>query len=141
VTPTERRPTQQPTEAPPRLRIVGHDGALEVSAEALRFARAEENYVEIVWYENLMRRRRLLRCTLADIARQLGEHALRCHRSFLVSVAAVARIRGNAQGYRLTLFDIADEVPVSRARAADFFAELRQRRPPLAAPSQEKTLR
>jgi hypothetical protein len=136
----ELRSSQQPAAAPPRLRIAGQDGSLEISAEALRLARAEENYVEIIWFENAARRRRLLRCTLADVARQLGECALRCHRSYLVSPAAVAAISGNAQGYRLTLFDIADEVPVSRARAAEFFAELRQRRSPLLMHrSSEKT--
>jgi DNA-binding LytR/AlgR family response regulator len=69
----------------------------------------------------------------------LGECALRCHRSYLVSPAAVATISGNAQGYRLTLLDIADEVPVSRSRAAEFFAELRQRRSQLLAGSSSET--
>lgn len=109
------------------LRIEGADATLSLAAGTLRYIRAEQNYVEVVWRDDALRKR-LLRCTLADVERQLvGEAVVRCHRSYVVALASITKIDGNAQGYRLMLDGVADPVPVSRARAAAVLALLRPR--------------
>ena len=118
----------EPCPSPPAdlpVRVVGEDGVVELGPGALRYLRAEENYVEVVWRQEGQRRHRLLRSTLSAAEGQLGGQALRCHRSYVVALAAVTEVAGNAQGYRLSLIDLDETVPVSRARAAGFFAALR----------------
>jgi DNA-binding LytR/AlgR family response regulator len=38
----------------------------------------------------------------------------RCHRAYIVNLAAVEHVSGNAQGYKLHLKDVAELIPVSR---------------------------
>lgn len=107
-----------PRDAPPSRLVRGRDGAVELAAGELRYVHAEENYVDVVFIRDGERSHRLLRVTLSGVERQFSDGSLvRCHRSYLVALAAIAGVRGNAQGFRLALRDLPETVPVSRSRA------------------------
>lgn len=111
------------------LCLRAQDGILELSAHALRYVRAEENYVQVVWWTDGKCQRRLLRATLSDFEAQLQDQGVaRCHRSYLVSLSAVVEVTGNAQGCQLRLSGVPEAVPVARSRAADFLDRLRKSR-------------
>lgn len=103
--------------------IRASDGVLQLAANDLRYVRAEQNYVSVVWLQHGQRQQRLLRAPISEVESQLhGMPMLRCHRSFLVHLPSVQRASGNAQGYTLQLADIADTVPVSRSQVPAFVA-------------------
>ncbi|MEM9261690.1 MAG: LytTR family DNA-binding domain-containing protein, partial [Bacteroidota bacterium] len=57
-----------------------------------------------------------IRATLSGLEQQLrASTILRCHRSYLVNPNHIRQARGNAQGLRLSLVALEEEVPVSRA--------------------------
>lgn len=106
-----------------RLRIEAGDGQLELDCADWRYARADQNYVTVVWCQHGERQERLLRLPLNKLEQQISEClALRCHRSYLVSLDAISAASGNAQGYQLRLRDLQETVPVSRSRLAAFDA-------------------
>jgi DNA-binding LytR/AlgR family response regulator len=47
-------------------------------------------------------------------ALQGKQNIYRCHKSYLVNLAKVNHVSGNAQGYKLHLKDVEDQIPVSR---------------------------
>lgn len=110
-------------------RIRAQDGSVELPCDRLRYVRAEENYVDVIYLHEGARRHRLLRSTLAEIERQLAHTPVaRCHRSYLVALDAIVGITGNAQGYRLSLDGISETIPVSRSQAKVFLERLRRAR-------------
>jgi len=104
------------------------EGVLEIGLHDLRYVKAEENYVDVVYLIDGAAHHRLLRATMKDVERQLHEATVRTHRSYLVAPAAVVAVKGNAQGCRLVLADVAEEVPVSRSRTREVLARLKRRR-------------
>lgn len=121
---------QAPTAASDVITITGRDETLRLEPGALRYIRAEENYVEVAWLDGRGElNRRLMRMTLRDISAALAAHGVvQCHRSYLVLLSAVSKVQGNAQGYRLVLDKVPDPVPVSRSKAAEIFAALKAQR-------------
>jgi len=91
---------------------------LEVSTDDFFYAKAMQNYVELVYRDGQSVERHLLRSTFAgiyDLIQAKSGFILQCHRSYLVNLAQVEKIEGNAQGLKLSLIDVADEsIPVSR---------------------------
>jgi DNA-binding LytR/AlgR family response regulator len=59
----------------------------------------------------------LLRSTLKKMEEQLTGHEdfFRCHRMYIVNLAQVTEVSGNAQGLRLHLAGLKEPVPVSRS--------------------------
>ena len=103
------------------------EGVLEIGLGELRYVKAEENYVYVVYLKDGVVRHKLLRATLKDVEQQLRAGTLRTHRSYLVAASAVVGVQGNAQGCRLVLADVAEEVPVSRSRTREVLARLERR--------------
>lgn len=62
---------------------------------------------------------KLLRLTLKQVEESFAAYPdiIRCHRAFVVNLRKVAKVTGNAQGYRLHLEGCEAGVPVSRAYA------------------------
>jgi hypothetical protein len=57
-------------------------------------------------------------CSLGRIESQItASHIRRCHRSYMVNLQKVYRVSGNAQGYKLHLWQVAEPLPVSRGYA------------------------
>ncbi len=117
------------TEASPiPIRTQQKNDVFDLHMNDFLFARAEGNYVAIYLRENEGSKRLLKRLRLSDLEQQLSVAAsiCRCHRSYLVNLAAVKDIQGNAQGYRLTIDHSEETVPVSRGMAAEFEARMQQ---------------
>ncbi len=98
--------------------ISAKEQVLEVSTDDFFYAKAMQNYVELVYRDGQSVERHLLRSTFAgiyDLIQAKSGFILQCHRSYLVNLAQVEKIEGNAQGLKLSLIDVADEsIPVSR---------------------------
>lgn len=89
---------------------------LSVPVGKIRCVEAADNYVQLFYEENGQIKSKMLRSTLKKIEDTLSAYPgfFRCHRTFLVQLAHVKHVSGNAQGYRLHLDGMEALVPVSR---------------------------
>jgi hypothetical protein len=87
-----------------------------VPVERILFIESAENYILIHSSIGAEVQKRMLRSTLGQAEESLvGESPLvRCHRSYIVNLAQVTRLVGNAQGYKLQFDSIDKSIPVSR---------------------------
>lgn len=85
------------------------------------FARAEGNYLEI-FMDNDNEERLVKRMTLKDLEKQLDAYPfiMKTHRSYLVNLHKIDKMKGNAQGYKLFFTKCKDYVPVSRGMIQNF---------------------
>lgn len=92
------------------------DEDLTLHPDEILLLAAADNYVEVVFLKNDEIRKNLLRTTLKTLEDRLTDHPalLRIHKSYLVNLAHVEKVSGNAQGYRLHLKNCEEVVPVSR---------------------------
>lgn len=82
------------------------------------FAESTENYTDIVYVENGIIKRALIRSTLKRIEdMNTALFIVRTHRAFLVNLRKVKQVEGNSQGYRLIFDNIDETVPVARRTA------------------------
>ena len=103
----------------------GSGDRLEIASQDFRFARAQDNYVELNYLRGSVPKQTLIRSTLAATANQAPEpHAVRCHRSYLVNLNAVSAVRGPKSALRLHLQGVDESIPVSRGFAAELEARL-----------------
>ncbi|MEZ4757806.1 MAG: LytTR family transcriptional regulator DNA-binding domain-containing protein [Flavobacteriales bacterium] len=105
--------------------------ALLLGADALLFARAADNYVEVFHLQAGQPRRTVLRNSLkalGDALQPHGDRFLRCHKSHLVDLHKVQRVSGNAQGLRLHLSGVEEPIPVSRQLTSTVRERLADRR-------------
>ncbi len=95
---------------------------LELAHENLLAVQALDNYVNVFWKEDQQLHSTLLRNTLSNIADQVSGAAymFRSHRSWLVNVQRVARVDGNAQGLKLSVELMDQQVPVSRSNITGY---------------------
>ncbi len=77
------------------------------------YAKSDKNYVEI----SLKEEKILKRMTIKSLEEQLicYNFILRTHRSYLLNLNWIDRIKGNTQGYQISLKERIDIVPVSRS--------------------------
>lgn len=90
---------------------------LKVHTKSLRYAEAMQNYVAVYYEENGALTREILRSTIGNMEVELANSPMvRCHRSYLVNIDAIEKVAGNAQGLKLSLADVSEQiVPVSRS--------------------------
>lgn len=108
----------------PQVALVAENGrdVLRLPLADLLYVRAEENYVQVL-FQGEKPGRALLRNSLTRIERQLRPFTpplFRCHRAFIVNIARLAKVDGNAQGLKLTLKDSPALVPVARRYVGEF---------------------
>ncbi len=94
--------------------------SLSVSQEQLLYLQSQDNYTEVHYLQNDEVRKKLLRGSLSSFERQLSRPLLRCHRSYIVNLLAIESLKGNSQGYQLSLRHGEAPIRVSRKYAADF---------------------
>ena len=111
-------PETTPIAQKPDLHLKGENqkDELVLPPEDLLFIRSADNYVEVKYRTEAGVQKSLLRSSLSRIEQQLIEHPqlMRCHRAFLVNLNAVKDFKGDSQGYKLFIDDLAEEIPVSR---------------------------
>jgi len=79
-------------------------------------ATSADNYVKVHYLKNDKLATTIIRTTLKKVEEHAANHPsfFRCHRTALVNLAAVQNVLGTAQGYRLQLAFLQEEIPVSR---------------------------
>ncbi len=102
------------------LSLVAENGKdkLMILPRHLCYIEADDNYITVVFQEGQKLRKELLRSSLGRIESQItASYIRRCHRSYMVNLQKVYRVSGNAQGYKLHLWQVAEPLPVSRSYA------------------------
>lgn len=82
----------------------------------LLFIESADNYSNVVYSENGIIKKQLIRGSLKRIEQQISFPKIkRCHRAYIVNLDNVEKVEGNAAGYRLHLTNCTIAVPVSRS--------------------------
>jgi len=89
---------------------------LRIASVNFLAATSADNYVKFYYLENDQVKIAVLRTTLKKLEGNAAAftHFFRCHRTAFVNMASVQTVSGTAQGYRLKLHQLAEEIPVSR---------------------------
>ncbi|MCD7938406.1 MAG: LytTR family transcriptional regulator, partial [Tannerellaceae bacterium] len=87
-----------------------------VSPDNLLYIEASGNYMNIFYLSEGKVKSTLFRATIKQIEDTLASvpSVIRCHRAFLVNLSHVSSVKGNSQGYHLSLSHLEEEIPVSR---------------------------
>lgn len=90
--------------------------SMSLKPEDIVYIESEGNYVNVYYKQDNKITHRLLRSTIKQMEESLQNYPMliRCHRAFVVNTNYISDTRGNAQGYQLTLYDVSQEIPVSR---------------------------
>ena len=87
----------------------------EVFVDKLLYIESVGNYINVICRAETGKTTFLLRSTMKSLESQIhSEHIIRCHRSYFINLNMVIDVKGNAQGFKLSLCDTEDIVPVSR---------------------------
>lgn len=80
------------------------------------FIRSADNYVEIVYNENGVFKKRLIRNTLKSIELQIRQYTnfVRCHRICIVNVHFIEKLNRDSNSYWITIKGYEEKLPVSR---------------------------
>ena len=107
-----------------KTQVKGDDFQLKVSG--FLFARVAGNYVELIMRSEGVLTKQLKRISIKDLGQQLAGncHIMKTHRAYLINTQTISDIKGNAQGYQLTLDHYPEKVPVSRSMIPRFNAAI-----------------
>lgn len=108
----------EPVQLPQTILFTGDNQheSLQLALADIRFINAADNYIKVHYSEAGKAVQTVLRSTLKKAGSLLENYPqlFRCHRAYIVNLAAVSHISGNAQGFKLHLRDIPEPIPVSR---------------------------
>ena len=100
---------------------------LSLPTAELLFVESSDNYCTVVYLHNDQPLKPLMRSSLSRLEKQIAQpYIVRCHRSYVVNLHRVERVTGNAQGYRLHLYDGQFQIPVARQYNETLVAELKR---------------
>lgn len=90
--------------------------SISLVPENILYMEASGNYVDICYKEEAKEKHKLLRSTIKQMEEIMLDfnYFVRCHRAYIVNINHIRNISGNAQGYRLSLGNGIQEIPVSR---------------------------
>lgn len=93
------------------------DDYVQLALSHLLFIKSADNYCELALLDGDSCSRKLLRCSLTNLLKQLPKDSqlYRCHRSYAVNVLLVNLWQGNAGGLQLSMQSGDLVVPVSRS--------------------------
>ncbi len=99
----------------------------DLEVEKFIFAKAEGNYLTIHLNKEGQPVKMLKRISITDFEQQAQaiDNIIRTHRSYVVNLAFLRHVKGNAQGFQITLEHCAQEIPVSRNMIPAFESRLR----------------
>ena len=118
---TEKHPTPKSQET---ITLIAENlkDTFSLSPDELLFIESASNYSEVVFLKEHNLQKMLIRSSLSRLEEQIqNSDIVRCHRSFIVNLKQVAKITGNAQGYKLQLKNVGYPLPVAR-RYTDLIA-------------------
>ncbi|MDQ1857374.1 LytTR family DNA-binding domain-containing protein [Chryseobacterium sp. WLY505] len=109
------------------LKITAQNTELIINENDFLFVQSMENYCTFYFLENNSLQKALIRISLANVLQQIETGSVKkCHRSYIVNLGRVKKIKGNAQGYKLILPEIDFEIPVSRSFIPSIIPQLQQ---------------
>jgi DNA-binding LytR/AlgR family response regulator len=99
---------------------------LVIPAERLLYITTANNYVKAYYLEKEKVVYSILRITMKRVEDVLlqNQNFFRCHRAYLINLAQVKEVIGNAQGYKVKLHGVEEMIPVSRGLNAEFSDKL-----------------
>jgi len=97
-----------------------------LNLDSFLFAKAEGNYVVLFLNEHTTNKL-IKRITLKELEKILTPYSniKKTHRSYLVNLQHIKNVTGNAQGYKLELYNYHEKIPVSRNMIKEFEAKLK----------------
>ncbi|KMQ66202.1 hypothetical protein ACM46_01170 [Chryseobacterium angstadtii] len=99
-----------------KLFISANNTKLEIQENHFICAQSMENYCLIYFSEYDQVKKLMIRTSLSHLLEQVQTDSIkRCHRSYIINLNRVKSLKGNAQGYKLSLPEIDFEIPVSRS--------------------------
>lgn len=95
--------------------------SISVLPENILYMESSGNYVDVCYLEEEKEKHKLLRSTIKQMEEEMQpfQNFIRCHRAYIININHIRNICGNAQGYRLSLTFISQEIPVSRTYLKD----------------------
>lgn len=88
---------------------------LEINTADFLFIESSDNYATVYFLQNKSLQKQLIRSSLSRLETQVSDpNIARCHRSYVVNLAQVVRVSGNAQGYKFHFKTFDLSVPVAR---------------------------
>jgi len=101
---------------------------LQILPTDLFFVKSEGNYVEVFYRQNQKFQKELIRNSLKAIEEQLPDsHFFRCHKRFLINLAHLIKVEGNARNLELNLENIEEKIPVSRSKSEALLRHFQQK--------------
>jgi hypothetical protein len=102
------------------------DEEIKISEQDLVYIKAEGNYCQVYYIEDLNQKKLVLRNTLKNIedALQNSKRIVRCHKSYIINLDKVKKVCGNARGYTFIVDDFNFNVPVSRTISKDLVSRI-----------------
>ena len=96
--------------------------ALELNPDKLLAAESADNYVKVYFEGENGLQHEMVRNSLSALENTLAYNSrfFRTHRSWLVNLRRIEKVKGNARGYILRLADFDKEIPVARSRIGSF---------------------
>jgi len=97
---------------------------ITMEADSLLYITSEDNYAEITWIKEGQVKRNLIRKTLSDLEKELGNQSgsfKRCHNGYIVNINRIKSVSGNSGGYRISIDGTDNQIPVSRKYKEAFF--------------------
>jgi len=90
--------------------------SLVLKVSLILFIRSANNYIEVFWKESDTVKSQLVRCSLTKAEEMLKDDKFifRCHRSYMVNINYIEKVKGNSEGYRLFFDNVGFSVPVSK---------------------------
>ena len=97
-------------------------GNAQVNIKDLVMIHSAQNYIEIYWKEGEQLQKTMVRNTLGNAMRQVKRfpYIIRCHRTCIVNMKYVIRMKSSPHGYHIHLDGVADELHVSQSFAPRF---------------------
>ncbi|MEL6944528.1 MAG: LytTR family DNA-binding domain-containing protein [Bacteroidota bacterium] len=89
---------------------------LEINQQQILYIKSSSNYIEVIYHQDTELEKQLIRNTISNIEAQLKGHDIfyRCHKSYIVNLAHIQRISGNARGLKIHFSKLEESIPVSR---------------------------
>jgi DNA-binding LytR/AlgR family response regulator len=124
----EKKMTQEEAGDPSIITIKGdyQKEELVIPADRLLYVTTANNYVKAYYLEKDKVVYSILRITMKRVEDVLlqNQSFFRCHRAYLINLAQVEEVVGNAQGYKIRLHGVEEMIPVSRGLNAEFSDKL-----------------
>ncbi len=116
-----KRGTKEATNSIISIKTQVQSDAFTLNLDKLLFAKADGNYVELYLIENKVNKI-VKRITLKELELTLKDYPniFKTHRSYLVNLHHLQSVAGNAQGYKLSLNNYDEKIPVSRNMVQEF---------------------